>query len=128
MGCIDSRGAGIALSGDQFLEEHTSDVGVQMRGRLVEEIQGRLPGQRTGQAHPLLFPPGQLGRMAFGEMTDVQPLQDPLRLRPRMGALFATPAGGIGDGVERSEVRPQGVVLEHHGQLAPFRRNGTGRA
>ena len=70
--------------GEQLLEEHRADVGVQVGGRLVEEVERRVPGQGASEADPLLLAARELGGAPVGQVGDVQPVQDLDRLAPRL--------------------------------------------
>ena len=62
---------------DKLIEKHATHVGVQVRGRLVEQVQRGLPRQRPSETDALLLTAGQLARPPVGQLTDVQQGQDP---------------------------------------------------
>ena len=60
--------------------EHLPDhLRVQRRGRLVEQHQLRVHGERPRDRHPLLLPARQVGRVLVGLLGDADPLEQLVR-------------------------------------------------
>ena len=96
--------------------EHLADqLGVEGRGRLVEQHHLGIHRQRAGDRHALLLAAGQLvGELGHvGQQADLAEL-DARRARARRAWRVLRPAQGDGDVVEGAEVREQVELLEHH--------------
>ncbi len=104
--------------------EHLADqLGVERRGRLVEEHQLRLHRQRPRDRDPLLLAAGELGRVAVG-----------LVGQPDLGELLAAdrerfvllqlldPDRRLDDILQRGHMREEVEVLKHHADVAPLPR------
>ena len=80
------------------------------------------------EADALLLTAGQLARPPVGQLADVQQGEDPPRLGLGLGLGDASAPHRVGHRVKRRQVRPQGVVLEHHADIgAPAARPGVRR-
>jgi hypothetical protein len=96
--------------------EHLAhELGIERRGRLVEQHDARAHRQRAGDRHPLLLPAGELFWIVAGVSFEPHPSQH--LEAALLGSLPAHPfdhAQRLGDVAERRHVRPEIEVLEHH--------------
>jgi hypothetical protein len=110
----------IPVAGQLFhhLEHLVDQLGVEGRGRLVEQHDPRVHGQCPGDRHPLLLAPGELVRSLVGMVGQPHPGQVLHRLRPcdRLG-----PAGHVnrraGHVLQGALVGEQVEPLEHHADV-----------
>ena len=119
VGGVQGGRAGGAPAGHQLLEEHPSYVGVQMGGRLVEQVQRGLPGQRPGEAHPLLFTAGQLRRAPVRRTRRCAAGQDSWA----SGRAAVRPARAGGSGRRPCPARSGAATMRSSG--TPSRRRGA---
>ena len=106
--------------------EHVADqLGVERRGRLVEQHQLRLHRQRPGDRHALLLAAGQRHRVGVELVAEADAVE---QLASR--AARASPRSTLGDldrrqrhVLERGHVREQVEVLEDHPDLGPLARD-----
>ena len=99
-----------------------AELAVERTERLVHEHDLRLEDQCSRNCHALLLPPRKLVRPPVPEAAKLHhvehPGDAPLDLRlARLAHLQ-----GVGDVLEHRHVREQGVVLEHHADVALVRR------
>jgi hypothetical protein len=118
----DVEDGGVVLPGQRgdLGAQPLPQVRVEVGERLVAE-QHRGPGdQGPGQRHPLLLPAGQFRRPAVRQPGQPHPVQH--RQRPPPGFLpgQAEPFQRIDHVRQRTDLRPQRVVLEHHRQASPL--------
>ena len=120
----DARPELLAQGGDE-VEHLRLDGRVQAGGRLVEDEERRVGGQRHGDDHPLLAAAGELVRIAAhpaGGVGDLHLPQDLLRSVERLapvvthepedlGDLVADPDGGV--------QRRAGVLVDHRDRRGP---------
>jgi hypothetical protein len=118
----DVEDGGVILPGQRgdLGAQPLPQVRVEVGERFVAE-QHRGPGdQGPGQRHPLLLPAGQFRRPAVRQPGQPHPVQH--RQRPPPGFLpgQAEPFQRIDHVRQRTDLRPQRVVLEHHRQASPL--------
>ena len=118
---VESRCPGGPLTHGHLQLEGRAQVGVEVGSRLVEQVQRRLPGERSGQADALLLAAGEVGGSTVGEMRDVQTFQQVAGVRARPRCRHVPASARVRDRVEDRQVRPQGVALEHHADVAALR-------
>ncbi len=95
-------------------------LGIQGRGRFVEQHQGRLHGERPGDRHPLLLAARQEIGEGVGLVAQVHALEQPARDLPRLGGALAEDfPGPERDVLQRREMRKQVERLEHHADVTP---------
>ena len=91
---------------------------VKVTQRLVHQQDARLDHERAGDGDALLLAAGQLVRLAVGEVRYLHQLQSlvhaGLYLLGRNLARLET----VGDIIAHTQVREDGVVLEHHADVA----------
>jgi hypothetical protein len=100
----------------------TPQLGVEVGQRLVEQEHGGVAHDAAAERHPLLLAAGQLPRPPGQQLLDAEDLRRPgdLRADLRLGRLpVAQPEGQV---VVDRHVLIEGVVLEHHGDVAVPRR------
>lgn len=123
MGHVD-RGDPQALLETPDLEPHLlAQDGIQIGEWLVEQENGWLGGQGAGQGDPLLLPPGQLGRIALGELGHVHHFQHGSDLLADGLAGPPPEAQAEGHVLEDRHVGPDGIALEHHAHPAALGRD-----
>jgi hypothetical protein len=109
---------------DAVLAHHLADevaqllaqAGVQVRQRLVAQQQARLAHQRPRQRHALLLSARQGMRVAPGQLAQTHLAEHVPRAFARRPA--PEPVQRQRHVVQRGEVGPQRIVLEHHAELA----------
>ena len=85
-----------------------------MGRRFVKQVEGRLGRQRPCQADPLLLTTGQLIRQPVRQIADSDKPQQSFGLEASLGSTQALPQHGVRDRVDRVQMRPERIVLEHH--------------
>ena len=108
----------------EVVEKSVAESAVERSERLVEQEDARLGGERAGEGDALLFASRERRHGAVlesGEPDEVQRLPDACRDLLRRVAAHAQAERDVATHVEVVE---QGVVLEHHPDPAPVRRNG----
>ena len=106
------------------LELHgLAQLAVERAERLVEQQQARVEDDGAGERHALLLAAGELARQALLVARRARPAPAPRRPGARSRAV-ATLRISSGKATLRShrEMREQRVVLEHHADVAPGRR------
>src|SRR5262245_2092449 len=71
----DDHGHARARQAAHGLEDLVDELRVERGGGLVEQHQRRIHGERAGDGHPLLLPPGKLRRQLAGVLGQAQPLE-----------------------------------------------------
>ena len=95
---------------------------VQRAQRLVHQHQRRLEHQRPRQRHALLLPARQLHRAAVAERLHAHPLEGALHPGRDLALARAAHAQRERQVLPHRHVREQRVVLEHHADAQPVRR------
>ena len=107
--------------------EHLADeLGVERRGRLVEQHQLRLHRQRARDRHALLLAARELARVGVelvGRARRASSSSRRLRARRARARRLLTRIGAHGDVLERRHVREQVEVLEDHADLGALARD-----
>ena len=119
VGDEDGSGAGGGEDLADLATHPAAQVGVEVGEGLVEQDDGGGGGQRPGEGDPLLLAPGEVAGQAVlepGEPDQVDDVGDP-------GGSPAAPGDAEADVGGDGQVREQGIVLEDHPHLAPFRRD-----
>jgi len=102
-----------------------AQLGVEVRQRLVEQQELRLVHQRAGHRDPLLLAAGQERRRPVGQRLQLD--HGERAHHPRAHVAGAAAAVAVhqreGDVVVDRHVRPDGVALEHHPEVAAVRRH-----
>ena len=119
----EDRGGGARAEDPLHLVAHLGpEIGVQVRERLVEEHDRGGGGEGAREGHALLLAAGELVRVASGEASEPDQVDD-------LGDPIA--AGGPGQAeahvVAHGQVREQGVVLEHDADAALLGRHRVAR-
>ena len=122
VGRVDPGRARPTPGGGDLVEESVPERAVEMGGRLVEEVQPRVPGKGPTEPDALLLPARHLGRAPSGQVGDPEAIEDLGRLPPGGLDGDATAPDRVGDRVQRRQVRPERRALEHHADIAPLGR------
>ena len=100
-----------------------SRAGIQRGEWLVEQQQARLRDQCPGQRHALGLPAGQTPRPTRCELAEADPIEPIAGCSASLSTVGTARAKTERDVVERTQVREEQVVLEHHGDRPAFRRD-----
>ena len=130
MGDVDRGDAELALEVLELLPQLVAQLGVQIGERLVEQQDLGLQHERPGDGDALLLPAGQLrhvlAQLVFGQ---VDPPGDIADEAVALGRLLLADAEAEGDVLPHAHAGEQGIVLEHHADLALVAREpGDGLA
>ena len=96
---------------------------VQRPQRLVHQDQLGLEHQRPGQRHPLLLAARHLRRAAVRERPELHHVERPRHPRRDVGLRDAANLERERHILPDGHVGEQGVVLEHHADVAPIGRH-----
>ena len=99
-----------------------AQLGVQVRQRLVEQVQAGVAHDGAADRHALQLAARQLARVALEQVVDGEHLRRPVDLGGDLLLRRSSRAQAEGDVVVHVHVRVQRVVLEHHRDVAPVRR------
>ncbi len=118
----DRRHAEASEQRREFAPDACPRVGVEGREGLVEQEELRLRDDRTRERDALLLAARELGRTTLRVAVEADARQR--AGHARTGLLPAYPAAVEREADVRldAEVGPEGVVLEHHAETAPLRR------
>ncbi len=126
VGDVERADAVLAHHAADEIAQFFAQPGVEVGQWLVAQQQPRPHRERAGQRHALLLPAGEGVRMAVGQIGQAHIGQHGAGLLARLVAAQAVQRQG--DVVERAQVRPQRIVLEHHAELALlWRQKGAAR-
>src|SRR5215467_3194760 len=101
-------------------QDAAHQLGVEGRGRLIEEHQLWLEREGTGDGHPLLLAPGQLARSGVDLVAEADVLEHTAPARLRFGATHLEHlAQGQRDVAERRQVRIEVESLKDHADVPP---------
>ena len=121
VGDIDASEAVFLYDAADLAAHLHTELGVEVRERLVEKEAARFHHQRSGEAHPLLLAAGHLVDGAVAVTSQPHHFQSlrhpPLNFRLRDFPLLQPEGDVLPDG----QVRPQRVALENHRRLALVR-------
>ncbi|MCY1366625.1 hypothetical protein D9M69_535290 [compost metagenome] len=92
-------------------------LGVEVRQRLVEQVDLRPPRQRPAHGHALLLATGQLAGLALQQVLDLQQLGHARHLGVDLGGRQLADLQAEGDVLAHAHGRVQRVGLEHHGDV-----------
>ncbi|MCY1231144.1 hypothetical protein D9M72_435810 [compost metagenome] len=121
VGDVDGGHAHVAL---QMVEEAAgfeAQLGVEVRERLVEEVDLAWIDQCAGQRRALLLAAGDLARQPLHQVADLEDVGHFLGAGVALGLLLAAHLQGIGDVVGDVHVRVERIVLKDHGNAAVLR-------
>ena len=96
-------------------------LGVEIRQRLVHQVDGRVADDGAGERDALLLAAGQLRRLAGEEIVEADACRCLADAAIDLGGFDAAGAQRKRDVVEDGEMRIQRVVLKHHRDVAPRR-------
>src|SRR5699024_5213818 len=97
-------------------------LGVQIGQRFVHQQDPRFDDQGACQCHTLPLSARQFGRVAFGQVTQLDAFQDGMDFLLDLAgrkASYSQPVSGV---VKYRLVGEQGVILKHHASIALVRR------
>jgi hypothetical protein len=120
VGDVDRRDPQPLVQPRQLRPHRRPQLRVEVRQRLIQEEHLRLPHQRPAHRHPLALPTRKGGWLALEERLQGEHLgrlRDPFALLI-LGGLAELEAEG--EVVFDGHVGVEGVVLEHHGDVAVF--------
>jgi hypothetical protein len=110
-------------------QHFAGEFGVERRGRLVEEHDVRLHGQRAGNRDALLLPARKARRIAVALVEQTHLAQQFLGLGDdRVARQALDRQRRLDDVLQHREVRKQVEVLEHHAHPAAMRRSSASGA
>jgi len=118
VGDVHRGGAAVAGQGGDLDPEPLAQVGVEIGQRLVEQQQAGPGHHGASQRDPLLLAAGELVGIAGCQCAEPDPLENLVGAAGGFGARQAAAAKRVADVAQHTQVWPQGVVLEHHGEVA----------
>ncbi len=124
---IDRRVTIFVVQATHFETHLLTQVGVEIRQRLIEQQRFRLDDQRAGERDALLLAAGQLAGIAVGQGAELRRRQHGLDLLRDRAAIELSQFQPIRDIVGDRHVWPQRVALEDHRHVAPLRRHSARR-
>ena len=123
---VNGRDSGLLLQTFQFAAHLLAQLGIQVGKRLVEQQQFWLAGEGARQRQPLLLSTGELRRGTLGEFAQPHHIENGHHLFLDVSLSPARPtryAQGIGRVLEHAHMRPDGIGLEHHSDIAVIQRD-----
>jgi hypothetical protein len=118
MGDVDRGDADRAVDVLELGPHFLAQLRIEVRQRLVEQQDlGRI-GDGAGERHALLLPAGELVRIPVADGVEPHPLQGSRDLPVTLGTRHMAHLQAIGDVLAHRHVRPHGVALEHHAEVA----------
>ena len=97
------------------LQDLAHKLGVERRGRLIEQQQLGLHGERAGDGDTLLLPAGELGRIGFGLFAEANAFQQRHALRSHLRARpLQDPCRPLDNIADCCQMREQMKALEDH--------------
>ncbi len=123
MGDVDRSDAEPLLQRAKLVARLVAKPRVQIGQRLVEQKDARLEDQGPGDSDPLLLAARERGSRTIGEGVHFHEAQCPMNPVAHLGCRSTPDTQGIGYVLEDRHVRPDRVGLEHHAEIAPFRRH-----
>ena len=94
---------------------------IQVGKRLVHQQHARLDYERTGQRHTLLLTAGKLAGLTLCQRQNLHQFKRFLHARIDLALLDAARLKAIGNVLLNRQMRKNGVVLEHHADIAFMR-------
>jgi hypothetical protein len=128
VGDVDRRDAQLALQQPDLLAHLDPELGVEIGQGLVHQQQFGLDDDRAGEADALLLAAGELRRETLRERAETHAVERRGDLARDLILADAARPQPVGDVVEDRHMRKDGVVLEHHAEVATMRRLGIDRA
>ena len=122
VGHVDGRDSHAPLQSANEVPHVAAQPRVEVRQRLVEEQHRWLDHQRARERHALLLAAGQLARVPLLHPGELNHLQDGRDAALRIGGPHLAHLQPEGEVLPNRQVGEQGVGLEHHAHVAPFRR------
>src|SRR4051794_37239609 len=120
----EDRGEPEALLQAPHLKLHGfAKLAVERAERLVQQQQLRAEDDGARERDPLLLATGKLRWIAALETAQLDEIERPSHLFGDLGATAVAHPQRKGDVVLDLHVREQGIVLEHHADVAPRRRD-----
>jgi len=105
----------------QFAPHLYAQLGVEIRQRLVEQENGRLAHDRAAHRHPLALPARQFARASREQVRQLEDFGGALHAGVDVGFRSPLDLQPVRHVVVHAHVRVQGVVLEHHRDVAVLR-------
>ena len=119
---VDGREAEPVLQRLDLVAQLHAHLGVEVGQGLVEQEEQRIDGERPAEGDALALSAREIGDLAVFETGQPQELQHLGHAPAHRLALDAAQAQPVADVAEHGHVRPQGVGLEDHGDVALLRR------
>ena len=118
---VDDRDAVFLLDLLDLKAHALAQLGVEVGERLIQQQQRRLCHQRAGERHALLLAAGELAGDAVGVLNQVHGGEHALHLLADGRLVLLLDGQRVGDVVKDRHVRPDGIGLEDHADVALFR-------
>ena len=107
-----------ALQCADFAPHLDTQLGVEVRQRLIHQADARLRHDGAAERHTLLLPAGELRRLAFEQPIEPENSGGALQARIALGARHIAHPQAEQDVLGDRQVRKQRVALEHHRDAA----------
>jgi hypothetical protein len=120
VGDVDRGHPEALVQAGQLRPHRDTQLGVQVRQRLVHQERLRLAHDRAAHRHALTLAAREHRRLAREQLVQAERARDLLHPALALGARHAPQLEPVGQVVLDRHVRVQGVVLEHHGDVAPL--------
>ena len=118
---IQAGGGQAPVQGLKFGAHLHAQLRIQVRQRLVEEEYRRLAHDGAAHRHALALPARQLARLALEQLGEFEDFRRARHARLDLVLRQAADLQAVGHVVGDLHVRVEGVVLEHHGNVAVLR-------
>ena len=127
MGDVQGGDPGLGVDAADFLAQFQPQPGVEVGERLIEQEYVGPDHERAGERHALLLSAGELvggALRVFFHPYDAQGFGHALLL---LWGADRAHLQAVGDVFRDRQVRPEGVVLEHHAGVSAVRRHPVHR-
>ena len=122
VGDMDRSNADLLLDRLDLMAHGRPDARIEVGERLIEQQNARIDRERPAERHPLALTAGELCHRPLGQALEAEQSHDLLHPGSPLRARHAPQTEAIGQVLRHRHVRPQCIGLEHHGHVAPFRR------
>ncbi|MNQ87889.1 hypothetical protein D3C85_1031300 [compost metagenome] len=115
VGHIDHGGAQLLVQARQLGTHLSAQGGIQVGERLVEQEHIGFAHYGASDGDPLALAPGELGRFAIQQMSQLQRLRHPVHLGRDLGLLRVVEQQGEAHVLGHRQVGIERIGLEYHG-------------
>ena len=122
MGDVDDGDPQLLVQRPDLAPDLDPELGVEVRERFVHQNQRAFGNEHPGQSNPLLLPPGKLRGLAVKELAQPHQVGHACQRLLLVRLRNLPHVQPVGDVVRDRHMREQGVVLEHHPDVALRRR------